>query len=74
MLNGLARQTPPPPRGFAYDPIAVAVAEKVTSNDPVEAPIVTGPVAVQVRLLVVILQVIFPEFVTFVKLPTVTGP
>jgi hypothetical protein len=47
---------------------------KLTSNEPVAAPIVTGPVAEQVKVLLTMLQLMFPLLVMFMKLPTVTVP
>ena len=61
---------------FARSPAAVGVTPIVTANAPVVAPIVTvAPLASQVStLLPSIEQLIFPELVTLVMLPTEGAP
>jgi len=57
--RGSTAQTPPV--GLAYDPATLAVAVKLTSTTPVVAAIVTGsPLAMQLRMLLEIVQSIGP--------------
>src|SRR5262245_34570474 len=61
----------PPPRGLAKVPAALAVAVNWTAKVPVVAPTVTvAPLAVQVRLLLAMAQLMLALLVTLVTLTT----
>src|SRR5438046_7881681 len=63
----------PPPRGLTNEPTFVGVAAKVTWNEP-GAAMLTAPVAVHVRLLEAIAQLMLALPVTLVNVPAVGTP
>src|SRR5262249_33081400 len=65
----------PPPRGLANVPIALGVAVNCTPNVPVLPPMVTDPpLAVQVRSLLVMLQLMLACPVMLVTLTMLVAP
>src|SRR5215467_947116 len=67
LLLGSTEQLPPV--GLANVPTALGVAVNFTPNVPVVPPIVTAaPLAVQVNVLLAMLQLMLPELVTLVTL------
>ena len=72
LLVGSTEQEPAL-RGLVKVATALGVASKVTSNEP-DVPIVTGPVAEQVRVLLVIPQLILPILVMLVPFPAAGVP
>ena len=65
---------PTPARGFAYAPAAEAVAMKPTWKLPPRAMLTGPPLAVQVRSLLTIAQVMVPGPVMPIGFETVGGP